>query len=250
MTIEEGFGLPSIIEQERATLKTTRQNHVREIEIFAGMLNTFTSGFNRMGSFVLKDDNESEFIWLLLSTRCLHSLRCSIDLMLKGYYSQAMSIIRTITEDWFICGNAQGNDDVRNCLLNDKGRMPRYIDLAEQMKAINIYEGDYRYQSKFTHSSKLSLRVLTNPKTNEMRIASVYDEMLFLLCAESLIRVFLLMAEYLGRVLFYIDKDKAKSWDAQNGQNVKDASKWLEEIRVKYSNADNNSDVRIVTKNE
>ena len=155
-----------------------------------------------------------------------------------------MSIIRTITEDWFICGNAQSNDNVRNCLLHDKGKMPKYSTLAEQMKAMNIYEGDYRYQSKFTHSSKLSLRVLIDQKTNEIGIASVYDKILFLLCAESLMRVFLLMAEYLGRVLFYIEKDKAKSWDAQNSQNVKDASKWLEEIRAKYGNEikDNNPD--------
>lgn len=236
MTTDDGFSARSIVEQERQTLETTKRNHAREIEILTGMLNTFTSGFNCIVSFAPTDDNESELIWLLLSARCLHSIRCSIDLILKGYYSQAMSMIRTITEDWFICGNVESGDDVRNCLLRDKGKMPKYAELAKRMKAMNIYKGDYRYQSKFIHSSKLSLRVLVNPKTNEMRVASVYDEMLFLLCSESLTRVFLLMAEYLGRVLVYIDKDKATSWSAQNGKNVKDAGKWLSELKTKYGN--------------
>ena len=93
----------SIIKQERANVSTTKRNHAKEINIFAGMLNTYTNGFNLVGSFEIEEDNEAETIWLLLSTRCLHSIRCAIDLSLKGYYSQAMSIIRTIIEDWFIC---------------------------------------------------------------------------------------------------------------------------------------------------
>lgn len=123
----------NIIKQESMNVKTTKQNHQREIEIFTGMLNTFNLGFNSMGSFEIKEDNESEYIWLLLSTRCLHSIRCSIDLMLKGYYSQTMSLIRTITEDWFICGNAQSNEKVRSCLLYDGNKMPHYSTLAKQM---------------------------------------------------------------------------------------------------------------------
>jgi len=34
--------------------------------------------------------------------------------------------------------------------------------------------------------------------------------------------------------LSYIDKDKAKSWDNQNSQNIKNASNWLMELRDKY----------------
>jgi len=224
----------NIVTQERKTISITKQNHPKEIEIFAGMLNTFTNGFNIIGSFTLKDDNEAEYIWLLLSTRCLHSIKCAIDLTLKGYYSQAMSIIRTITEDWFICGNAKSNDVIRKCLLHDEERMPKYIDLAAQMKATNIYEEDYRYQSKFIHSSKLSLRVLIDPKTNNMKIVPGYDELLFLLCAESLMRVFLLMAEYLAFVLFYIDENEAKSWNTQNIPNVNNVVNWLKAIKIKY----------------
>jgi len=234
MTNNKQNELPNIITQESSTKETTKQKHWREIEIFTGILNVFTSGFNYIGSFVIKDDNEAEYIWLLLVTRSLHSIRCSIDLILKGYYSQAMSLLRTGTEAWFICETAKDNQAVRDCLIRDKVRMPNYSTLAWQAGATKLYRGDYAYQSKFTHSSKLSLRVLQDPNTNEMRIAPTYDEMLFLLCAESLMRVSLLMIEYIGRFIFYIDKDKAKSWDNQNSQNIKDVSNWLKELQNKY----------------
>lgn len=38
----------------------------------------------------------------------------------------------------------------------------------------------------------------------------------------------------MGRLLFYIDKDKATHWDKQNTQHIDDASDWLKELRVKY----------------
>ena len=145
MTTGKNSELPNIIKLESLAQEDTKRKHRREIELFAGILNVFTSGFNYMGSFELKEDNETEYIWLLIATRCFHSIRCSINLMLKGYYSQAMSLLRTGTEDWFICGACQSNEKVRSCLLRDKGRMPRYSKLAEEMGATDVYKGDYNY---------------------------------------------------------------------------------------------------------
>jgi len=228
MSMDKNKKLPNIIQLESYAQEDTKRSHWREIEIFAGILNAFTSGLNYVGSFEGKEDNETEYIWLLLLTRCLHSIRCAINLMLKGYYSQAMSLLRTGTEDWFICGTCQSNEQVRDYLLREKGYMPKYKTLAIQMNVMDVYKGDYNYQSKFTHSSKLSLRVLLDS------IAPKYDKMLFLLCAESLVRVFCRMAEYMGRFLSYLDKDKAKAWDSNNTQSFKDATSWLMELREKY----------------
>jgi hypothetical protein len=227
---------PSIITQESFVKKETTRKHQRETELFAEIINLFTSGFNYVGTFEIKDDNEAERIWLLIVTRCLHSIRCSIDLMLKGYYSQAMSLLRTGTEDWFICGTCQSNEKVRNYLLRDEGRMPKYSKLAEEMKATDVYEGDYNYQSKFTHSSRLSLRVLY---TENLNIAPIYDKYLFLLCAESLAKVSIRMAGYIWHILIYLDKDKAKSWDKETSQKVTDVANWLKDLREQYGNDSN-----------
>ncbi len=119
----------NIVQMESLTRETIKKKHWREIEICTGILNTFFSGFNSMGSFELKKENESEYVWLLILIRSLNSIKCAIDLMLKGYYSQAMSLLRTVTEAWFICGTVQDNQAVRDCLIRDKAKMPSYIEL-------------------------------------------------------------------------------------------------------------------------
>jgi len=241
MTTDKNNELPNIVKLESLAQEETKRKHWREIELFAEILNVFISGFNCMGSFEIKEDNEPEHIWLRIVTRCFHSIRCSINLMLKGYYSQAMSLLRTGTEDWFICGTCQSNEKVRNCLLRDKGKMPKYFELAKEMEAMDVYKGEYSYQSKFIHSSSLSLRVLYNINTKSINIAPIYDEYLFFLCAESLVRVFLRMAEYMGRILIYLDMNKAKSWDKENSQRLKDAVSWLKELRERYGNDTKNA---------
>ena len=112
--------LPNIVDQEKRTARITINNHAREIELLVKVMNVLTSAFNQISSFEYKENNDSEYMWLLLSVRCLHSIRCSTDLLIKGYYSQAMSIIRTIIEDYFICGNAQTNSDISRCLLHNE----------------------------------------------------------------------------------------------------------------------------------
>jgi hypothetical protein len=235
MTTAKGKnGKPNLIKTEYLVKEETKKKHWRELELFTDVINIFGSGFDRMGSFDSRKDNEAEYIWLLTVTRCLHSIRCSIELILKGYYSQAMSLLRTGTEDWFICGTCQSNDKVRDCLLRDKGRMPLYSKLAEEMEATNIYKEDYKYQSKFIHSSRLSLTVLYDINTKSIRTVPVYDKNLFLLCAESLFRVSLKMAQYMRHILVYLDEDKAKSWDKENSQRIKDVANWLNELRKQY----------------
>jgi len=230
----------NIVQSESLARETIKKRHWQEIEICTGILNTFLSGFSSMGSFEFKEENESEYVWLLVLIRSLNSIRCAMDLMLKGYYSQAMSLLRTVTEAWFICGTVKDNQSVRDCLIRDEAEMLNYKILATKMNAKSIYNGDYRYQSKFTHSSRLSLRVLYNLDKKEVIVAPVYDEVLFLLCAESLMRVSLLILEYMGRLIFYIDKDKAKSWDEQNSQHIKVVSSWLGELRAKYGEDNTN----------
>jgi len=243
MTVEKNYEFLNIIERENLTQEDTTQKHQREIKLFTEILNLFTSGFNYIGSFNLKEDNEAEYIWLLIVTRCFHSIRCSINLILKGYYSQAMAILRTGTEDWFICGTCKDNDNVRNYLLRDEGERLNYSQLAKEMEEKGekgatsvVYQGDYHYQSKFAHVSGLSLRVLYNVNTKKMSSTPIYNESLFLSCAESLVRVSLKMAEYMLRVILYLDVNRAKAWEKENSQKIEAAVKWSEDLRKKIGN--------------
>ena len=221
----------SVPNAELEVTKATQKMHQREIEIFTEVQNIFLNGFSSIPTFEYKD--ESEYICLLILIRTLNSIRCSIELMMKGYYSQSMSILRTITEDWFICGTVKENVQVRDCLIRDK-KMPHYKDLAIQMNALNVYEGDYHYQSQFTHSSRLSLRVLYDLDNNVAKVAPSYDESLFLLCAESLMRVSILMCAVFATLLTDLDKEKAQSWSENNIAKLDSVTNWLGELREKY----------------
>ena len=113
-----------LIADERQTLKKTVANHGEEIELLATMLNLYINGFSLTGS--LNDQNtDINWVWLFLLTRSFHSLRCSLELMQKGYYAQTMALLRMVTEAYFLCGNAKKNPTIADAILRNKptGRM-------------------------------------------------------------------------------------------------------------------------------
>ena len=54
------------------------------------------------------------------------------------------------------------------------------------------------------------------------------------MCAQSLMRVSLLILQYMLRLLAYMDGEKANNWDTQNSENIKEVTKWLRELREKF----------------
>ena len=223
---------PNVVTQENKVKAITKKEKWDEIEIITGLFNTFTNGFNQIGTFTRQDNNETEYIWLLLTTRCLNSMWCSYHLMYSGYYSQAATIIRSITEDILICMDCPKNKILRDYILLGKGKTPNYYSLAQNNNAIKIYEM-YKHQCKLAHSSPLSLGVLI--AKGHAKIAPVYDAILFDYCMEAFICTSVMMLEYLGRVIFYIDQSKAKSFNDDNANNLIRATNWLETLKRKYA---------------
>ena len=83
----------NIVDEEKNTITLTKENNQSEILLFDKVQDVFVSGFTIIQDFVYTDD--TELIWLILLTRAFNSMRCSIDLMMKGYYSQSMVLLRT-----------------------------------------------------------------------------------------------------------------------------------------------------------
>jgi len=105
-----------------------------------------------------------------------------------------MSLLRTVTEDWFICKDCQNNQKTLQALLYEKYRLGdkkhglTYYNMADKVGALKVYRQDYKFQSRFTHSTNLSLGILRDPEANIMRTAPAYDDVLFLSCCEMMIR--------------------------------------------------------------
>ena len=227
---------PNVVSVENEVKSITKKEKWAEIEIITGLLNTFTNGFNRIGTFTRKEDNETEYIWLLLTTRCFNSMMCAYHLMYSGYYSQATIVIRSITEDILICMACPTDKSIRNYILSGKGKQPNYHLIAKNNNASKVYDM-YKHQCKFAHSSRLSLGVLIDK--GNAKIAPVYDKILFNYCLEAFICTSVMMVEYLGRVIFYIDQNKAKSFNNDSANNLVRATDWLGAISKQYGNETN-----------
>ncbi len=232
MGIKRNDNPPDIVTLEKRVKSITKKEKWNEIEIIVGLLNTFTDGFNRIGTFKKDDNNETEYIWLLLSIRCLNSMMCAYHLMYSGYYSQAATIIRSITEDILICMACRTDKSVRDYIFDRNANRPIYRLLAKNNNAENVY-AMYKHQCKLAHSSSLSLGVLID--NGNVKPAPVYDSMLFDYCLEAFILTSVMMAEYLGRVILYIDQNKAKSFNDDNANSLTKATKFLTSLKKKYT---------------
>ena len=243
-------GLPTHKQFESNVTKETIQKHSKEIEIMVGLINTYISGFNLVTSFTHKEGrNDVTFALICLVMHSLHSMWCSLGLMIKGYYSQAMAIIRTSIEDWFICGDCKSNRKTLDAILYGKYRIPdsneglSFSKMAKLINRLKVYEQDYAYTSKFSHPSSLGMAILQDEKANFMRIAPTYEEILFLDCCEMWIRNSLRMTEYMESILASISTEKVETWRWDVGKRVADAWNWLKDIQKQYgktNRAENN----------
>ena len=237
MTLNE---TPSLVAFESQIKKVTSSKHQEELNLMTNILNTYIDGFNLIDSFTLARDNEVEWAWLFLITRSFHSMRCAIQLMIMGYYSQAISLLRTVTEDWFICQDCTGNPKILEAILHNKYTIPdknhglTFRKMAERTGNLLTYNNDYNHQSRFTHCSALSLGVLRDLETNKLKAAPSYNTILFLDCCELFVRNALRMSEIMGSFLSKLSEAKATSWGEKANQKCKEAADWLKAIRGKY----------------
>ena len=232
----------NLIESEDQVRRFTRDTHQKEFELITNILNMYLNGFNSIGSFTYNQDNEKETAWLLLVARSFHSMRGAIQLMLMGYYGQAISLLRTVTENFFICHDCIENHKAIDAILHNKYRIPSrkngltFYAMAERTDNLRIYKSDYKHQSEITHPSALSLGIIRNPKTNEINVAPRYDKILFLDCCELMVRNALMMSEFMARLLSKLSKTKDASWAENAKLTMDEASDWLNKMREEFGN--------------
>lgn len=227
--------LPSLNEIEHRVRMTTSSNHECELILMQRLVDIYLGWFNLFSSFTLTEDNEVQYAWLLLITQGFHSMRCALWHMQIGYYGQAMSLLRIATEDWFICEDCQRNERTLKAILHDETLKLNYSEMAERAGAKDIvYKRDYHYLSRFTHPSRLGLGIIRDPKTNDLRLAPVYDELLFLSCCEMLIRNAIRMTKFMDAFLLILYGTKVNSWRKVALPVIEDAASWLNMQRQKY----------------
>lgn len=231
-----------LIADERQTSKKTVANHGEEIELLATMLNLYINGFSLTGS--LNDQNtDINWVWLFLLTRSFHSLRCSVELMQKGYYAQTMALLRMVTEAYFLCGNTKKNPIIADAILRNKPNRPdgttrfNYKKLADDMGASVMYEKDYAFECKFSHFTALSAGIMTieiDSHSRELTPVPVYDKVLFLACCELALKNGRLLAQFVYELLHDLSEEKAKNWLNKSTDGIEEIDHWLDDLKQKY----------------
>jgi len=239
----------NLVDAESQVKQTTARKHPKEVSLMAELLNIYTNGFNLVGSWERTEDNDLQYAWLQVIARSLHSIRSTILLILSGYYGPALALLRTVTEDWLIAKDCQHHKPTLEALLYEKHRLGSkkfklgYKDMADRIAKVDkvadvTYESDYDFQCKFNHTRRLSLAIMINRKTNELKVRPEYDEILFYACCESLMRNGLKMNELMYLLLESLSDQAPKTWGSMVEPVVKDIAEWLRDLHKKYGDED------------
>lgn len=202
----------------------TLRIHQHEKDIIFGVLNVYNSGFNRIGLIRLKG-RPTEHVWTLLLVRCYHSLVCAMRMLFEGYYNQAITLIRSITEDILFCESCKDDERVTDVIVHDKDIILKPSDFRNKLP--ETYE-IYRYQCKVAHSSFLLKSFLVN---NEKMCAPVYDRQLFVLCVNEFLVAAVSMAKYIYELLESVKPVELEDYIAETTALIGDACDWVK----KYS---------------
>jgi hypothetical protein len=203
---------PSLVQIEAKVRQTTARKRQKEISLIAELLNIYTKGFNLVTSFQRTEDNDVPYAWLLLIARSFHSMRSAVLLMLNGYYDSALTLLRTVTEDWLVGKDCEHYQPTLDTLPHEKHRFGdrklklTYKDMAGRVRVEDdvkdiVYQEDYGFQSKFTHAGRQSLAIMRDQKTDELRVTPSYNGLLFYTCCELLMRNGLRMYELMYEFL-------------------------------------------------
>ena len=232
----------NLVEAENQARAITIKRHYDVCELLTTMLNLYTTGFSLIGALDNKG-SDTDWVWLFLITRSFFSLRCSVELMMKAYYAQAIALVRIVTEASFLCGNCEKDRTIIDALLHNKPNRPNgktrfdYKQLATDMKASLIYEKDYTFECNYLHTSSQSLGIMTtesNGSNRELQPVPFYDEIAFITCCESAFRSGLLMAEFLERLLDDLSKEKVRAWRVTAKTGVEQIKEWLSGLKERY----------------
>ena len=232
----------NLIKVEKKAQDITIKNHPELFELVETMMKLYINGFSLIENPSNKI-NDTDRVWLALITRSFHSLICSVELMKKGYYAQAMTLIRMVIEAYFLCGNCEKDKTIIDALLHNKSNRRdgkttfNFRTLARNMEALDWYENDYVFACQFSHMSHITLEVMTtesNPSYRDLKLVPSYDELPLIACSKLLLRNGLLMTKFLGRLLDDLSKENVNAWHIKARTAVQQAEEWSGRLKGKY----------------
>ena len=119
---------------------TIREKHGCELRLIDEALDIILRGLaDDFGGRDLNPDNELEIARHLLATRSFNSIRAARQVLEKGYYEQAMSLVRMAAKDQLIAVDSETHAPTVRALLRGEGKLGRgklaYGQMAKRKSA-------------------------------------------------------------------------------------------------------------------
>ena len=225
----------SSLEQIEAEVRNvTAEQHQEEAGLVDDLLTCCLRGFTRLRSFTLADDNRLQFAHLLLATRSFSSVRCSYTLLQQGYYTQALTLIRSAMEDNLTALDCEKFEATVAALLNGQGELGKgkltYTEMAKRQGSgfYQAWSSNYGVVSEYAaHARRNSLKILVDPTTGDLQLGGRYNKDLFVGACDALLAAASGTADLVARVL----GEDAVPWQKETYPKLKAANEWREKIR-------------------
>ena len=195
--------MPSIEELEEVTRRRTLEQHESTLLRIGEFLGWYLESLSGVGSFTYTEETQKEYVWLFLLTRSYNSARWANEMLIKGYYSQALTLIRTVWENWLTCEDCEVSPETVQSITTPGGHVPPFRHMAQRLSPEDHAlwyeyggEGTYGQLSTFAHPRFRALAVLLEPGTNTLRIGPDYDHELFLATALHLVNGMIKMSKF------------------------------------------------------
>ena len=178
--------LLSIDRTDDKTASTMRARHARELSAAEKALDQILRGLSDFGSKKENPENRLESARLFLATRSFNSVRTALQVLGRGYYQQAMALVRMAKEDQLVAQDIESHPPTLDALFDGEGKIGKGKLALEKMaervspKTKVAWDDDYGGLSKFgTHPRVESMQGLVITDSDgrmTLRAGGHYDE--------------------------------------------------------------------------
>ena len=168
------------------TASTLRERHAHELRAGEAALDAIIRGLTEFGPENRHRDDDLESARLLLATRTFNSLRAAFQVLERGYYQQAMALVRMAMEDGLVALDIEHHPPTLAALLDGQGKLGKgkltFGKMAERVSAKRreVWGNDYGMLSEHgAHTRLNSLRglvVVGSDGQQVIRPGGHYDE--------------------------------------------------------------------------
>ena len=226
----------SLQDNDAQVRKLTSDKHGDVLRLIEDLLVCCLRGFTCLGSFTLADDNRLGYAHFLLATRGFNALHCANELLQQGYYTQALTLVRSAMEDNLTALDCEKCKEALAALLEGTGKLGKgrltYAEMAKRQGEgfRRAWTHDYGALSEYAaHARKNSLKTLVDPDTHTLRLGGLYDCALFIVTCGALLGAAIGTADVLAKVL----GTNTLPWQQECWPKLKAAADWRERVAHK-----------------